>query len=206
MDILQQFENRLLIKNVSKRTLYGYMNIAKALLGHDPNFFSSPQENIVTFLSGKVKEGFSTSYLVQYMAVIQFIRNNIFDIHDKIKITKPIREMIIPDVLTREEFQKIYSITTNLKHKAILALMYSAGLRCGEVAGSRGISHGSWSKRLTRLTYAFSKKWENLRAAFALHFAHYNSCKQHGSLNKLTPAMMAGIADHIWTIGELANG
>ena len=60
-----------------------------------------------------------------------------------------------------------------------------------------------WCKRLTRLTYAFSKKWDNLKAALALHFAHYNFCRQHGSLNKLTPAMAAGIADHIWTIDEL---
>src|SRR4051794_36603020 len=45
-----------------------------------------------------------------------------------------------------------------------------------------------WCKRLTRLTYAFSKKWENLRAALALHFAHYNFCRIHSSL-RLTPAM-----------------
>jgi transposase-like protein/IS1 family transposase len=60
-----------------------------------------------------------------------------------------------------------------------------------------------WCKRLTRLTYAFSRKWGNLNAALALHFAHYNFCRQHGSLDKLTPAMAAGIADHIWTIDEL---
>jgi IS1 family transposase len=62
-----------------------------------------------------------------------------------------------------------------------------------------------WCKRLTRLTYAFSKKWENLRAALALHFAHNNFCRQHGSLCKLTPAMVAGITDDIWTIEELMS-
>jgi IS1 family transposase len=62
-----------------------------------------------------------------------------------------------------------------------------------------------WCKRLTRLTYAFSKKWENLRAALALHFCHYNFCRQHGSLSKLTPAMAAGITDHIWELSELIN-
>jgi IS1 family transposase len=36
-----------------------------------------------------------------------------------------------------------------------------------------------WCKRLTRLTYAFSKKWANLKAALALHFAHYNFCRVH---------------------------
>jgi hypothetical protein len=45
-----------------------------------------------------------------------------------------------------------------------------------------------WCKRLTRLTYAFSKKWENLQAALALHFAYYNFCRQHSSL-RVTPAM-----------------
>jgi len=61
-----------------------------------------------------------------------------------------------------------------------------------------------WCKRLTRLTYAFSKKWDNLKAALALHFAHYNFCRVHGSL-RITPAMAAGVADHVWTIGELMN-
>ena len=59
-----------------------------------------------------------------------------------------------------------------------------------------------WCKRLTRFTYAFSKKWDNLKAALALHFAHYNFCRIHGSL-RITPAMAAAITDHIWTIEEL---
>jgi IS1 family transposase len=57
-------------------------------------------------------------------------------------------------------------------------------------------------RRLTRLTNAFSKKWGNLRAAIALHFAYYNFCRVHSSL-RVTPAMEAGITDHIWTITEL---
>jgi transposase InsO family protein len=59
-------------------------------------------------------------------------------------------------------------------------------------------------KRLTRLTYAFSKKWENLKAALALHFAYYNFCRVHGSL-RVTPAMEAGITDHVWTLDELVT-
>ena len=57
-------------------------------------------------------------------------------------------------------------------------------------------------RRLTRLTNAFSKKWENLRAAIALHFAYYNYCRVHSSL-RVTPAMEAGITDHVWSIAEL---
>lgn len=62
-----------------------------------------------------------------------------------------------------------------------------------------------WCKRLTRLTYAFSKKWDNLKAALALHFAHYNFCRIHSSI-RVTPAMQAGLADHVWSIEELLAG
>src|SRR3984957_16505173 len=59
-------------------------------------------------------------------------------------------------------------------------------------------------RRFTRLTNAFSKKLSHLKAAVALHFAYYNFCRVHSSL-RVTPAMEAGIADHIWSIGELLN-
>jgi transposase-like protein/IS1 family transposase len=57
-------------------------------------------------------------------------------------------------------------------------------------------------RRLTRLTNAFSKKWENLWAAYCLHFAYYNFCRIHKTL-RVTPAMESGLADHVWEIGEL---
>lgn len=57
-------------------------------------------------------------------------------------------------------------------------------------------------RRLTRLTNAFSKKWSNLRAALALHFAYYNFCRIHKSL-RCTPAMEAGITNHIWELKDL---
>lgn len=59
-----------------------------------------------------------------------------------------------------------------------------------------------WCKRLTRLTYAFSKKWESLRAALALHFAFYNFCRVHRSI-KATPAMAAGLTGRAWTMRDL---
>jgi hypothetical protein len=57
-------------------------------------------------------------------------------------------------------------------------------------------------RRFTRLTNAFSKKLDNHKAACALHFAYYNFCRIHKSL-RVTPAMEAGITDHVWTIAEL---
>lgn len=57
-------------------------------------------------------------------------------------------------------------------------------------------------RQFTRLTNAFSKKLENLQAAVGLHFAHYNFVRVHKTL-KVTPAMQAGVSDHLWSIGEL---
>lgn len=57
-------------------------------------------------------------------------------------------------------------------------------------------------RRMTRLTNAFSKKWDNLEAAYSLWFAYYNWCRKHQSLG-MTPAMKQGITSHQWTIGEL---
>lgn len=59
-------------------------------------------------------------------------------------------------------------------------------------------------RRLTRLTNAFSKKWENMEKALALHFAYYNFCRVHQSL-RVTPAMEAKITDHVWTLDELVG-
>jgi len=59
-------------------------------------------------------------------------------------------------------------------------------------------------RRLTRLTNAFSKKVENLRAAVALHFAYYNYCRRHLTL-KTAPAIAAGLTDRRWTVSDLLD-
>ncbi len=69
-------------------------------------------------------------------------------------------------------------------------------------------------RRFTRLTNGFSKKVENLSHAVSLHYMHYNFARVHSSLTiegadgkriKRTPAMAAGVADHIWTLTEIAG-
>jgi len=59
-------------------------------------------------------------------------------------------------------------------------------------------------RRFTRLTNAFSKKVDNHKAAQALFFMHYNFARIHKTL-RVTPAMEAGISDHVWSLEEIAG-
>src|SRR5438445_5081144 len=89
------------------------------------------------------------------------------------------------------------------------------GCRTGVLAGSPDPKHISTSfverqnlsmrmgmRRFTRLTNGFSKKLENHGHAVALYFMHYNFCRVHKSL-RVTPAMEAGLTNHVWDFGEL---
>jgi IS1 family transposase/lambda repressor-like predicted transcriptional regulator len=63
-------------------------------------------------------------------------------------------------------------------------------------------------RRFTRLTNGFSKKIENHTAAVAIHFMHYNFARPHKTLASpypRTPAMAAGVADHVWSTADIAR-
>ena len=60
------------------------------------------------------------------------------------------------------------------------------------------------SRRMTRLTNAFSKKMENHARAMALHFLYYNFVRIHKTL-KVTPAMAAGVTDRLWEVADMVN-
>ena len=89
------------------------------------------------------------------------------------------------------------------------------GCRTGTLAGIPDPKHVSTSfverqnlsmrmgmRRFTRLTNAFSKKLENHGHAVALYFMHYNFCRVHKTL-RVTPAMEAGLTNHVWTFEDL---
>jgi len=91
------------------------------------------------------------------------------------------------------------------------------GTRTGILSGNPDQQHISTSyvermnlnlrmglRRFTRLTNAFSKKFENHCHAAAIYFAYYNFCRVHQTL-RVTPAMEAGLTDHIWSLAELVG-
>src|SRR5260370_33787206 len=73
---------------------------------------------------------------------------------------------------------------------------------CTSIVERQNLSIRMGTRRFTRLTNAFSKKWEKHWAAVARWFAFYNFCRVHGSL-RVTPAMEAKITDHVWSVREL---
>src|SRR5580765_3387480 len=91
------------------------------------------------------------------------------------------------------------------------------GCRTGVLSGEPDPKHISTSfverqnlsmrmgmRRFTRLTNGFSKKIENHGHAVALYFMHYNFCRIHKTL-RISPAMEAGLTDHVWTLEELMS-
>jgi IS1 family transposase len=93
--------------------------------------------------------------------------------------------------------------------------MQCTGIRKRTVEGRPDAKHVSTShvermnlsirmqnRRFTRLTNAFSKKLDNHIHALALYFAFYNFCRIHKTL-RVTPAMAAGITDHLWTLDDI---
>ena len=63
---------------------------------------------------------------------------------------------------------------------------------------------GLHMRRLTRLTLAFSKKFENFVSAVGLHFAFYNFVKRHDTL-RMTPAMAADVVPSFWSVADLVE-
>jgi transposase-like protein/IS1 family transposase len=73
---------------------------------------------------------------------------------------------------------------------------------CTSIVERGNLSIRTSVRRLTRLTNAFSKKWENLRAMLAVYFAYYNFCRIHSSI-RCTPAMESGLTKHVWSLRDL---
>ena len=73
---------------------------------------------------------------------------------------------------------------------------------CTSQVERNNLTMRTFIRRFTRLTLGFSKKLANLKAAVALHVAHYNFCRIHGALG-MTPAMAAGVVNDFWTLDDL---
>lgn len=112
---------------------------------------------------------------------------------------------------------KLYGNSSEIKDERRYSPVECTGAEKRIISGKPDTKHVSTSyverqnltmrmsmRRFTRLTNAFSKKIENHECAIALHFMHYNFARIHKTL-RVTPAMQAGISNHVWTLEEIAN-
>ncbi len=133
---IEMFKKYLLSKRYSSNTVTSYCDALKSFL----TFFKTKSikditnDDIVTFNNEYIlKNNFSYSYQNQIVNAIKLyfriIKETVIEIE---KIHRPKREKVLPNVLSKEEVLKIIDATKNLKHKTLLALIYSAGLRISE--------------------------------------------------------------------------
>lgn len=134
---LEKFKSFLNSKRYSKSTSKIYLDALKLFLVffNTKSIVSITNEDIINFNNQYIlKRDLSTSYQNQIVNAIklyfQTIRETQIDIE---KIHRPKREKKLPNVLSKEEIKKVLEAHSNLKHRTMLSLIYSCGLRCGEL-------------------------------------------------------------------------
>ncbi len=138
--ILSGIDKELTIKGYSIKTRKAYGSNIRRFLQYCPK---NPQEmnetDIKEYLLQLIdNQSLSHEYVDQTISALRFLYKTVFNNPDVISdIPRPKRERHLPEVLTQSEIMDIFRHITNLKHRMILILIYSAGLRVSEVVSLR---------------------------------------------------------------------
>lgn len=135
-NIIKRLKKELVLKGYSSKTSCAYVNHVKRFLlfiQKDPENIT--EEDIKTFLVFLLQnKNCSHSYTNQAISSVKFFMYNVLKRETYLKVPRPKKEQKLPDILSKSEINNILKAPKNLKHKAILTLTYSAGLRVSEVA------------------------------------------------------------------------
>ncbi|MFY0684624.1 MAG: tyrosine-type recombinase/integrase [Balneola sp.] len=160
-ELISKYESKLILKNYSNRTVKVYVSglaIFISYLRKNEVRDITPEtlENFYRYAREEMKYGYSM--MKQLLASIKFLYHEVLneeiDFDFNIKMKKP---STIPEVLSVEEVQRLLNSFTNLKHKAIFTLCYSAGLRLGEILNIK-ISDIDSDRMQIRINQAKGKK------------------------------------------------
>lgn len=136
---LQVLEKELALRKYSRKTIKAYLHYNEDFLkatGKSPK--NIDQEGIRDYLFRLVEQrGISTSTLNMAISALKFHYGGILRKNFVYEIKRPKKDKNLPVILSREEIAAILSALSNIKHKIILVLLYSAGLRVGEVVKLR---------------------------------------------------------------------
>ena len=135
----QRFIDDLRLKNFSDGTIKVYVQAVEKFakfLGRSPD--ESTAEDVRAFLIHELDRGLSRSYIVIQQNALRHLYLDTLGRTDELQaIPRPKRERRLPVVLSREEVQRLFTVTGNLKHKALLMVAYDAGLRLSEILNLR---------------------------------------------------------------------
>lgn len=133
---IEETVKRLEAQRYSKNTISTYKSLLTIFFKHfkgiDPEEIT--KEEILNYMVYLVGRGYSSSYQNQAINAIKFFYERVLGYpREYYHVERPRKEKRLPTVLSREEIKAILDNTPNIKHKSILTITYSAGLRVGEV-------------------------------------------------------------------------
>jgi integrase/recombinase XerD len=141
---LEKFKQWLQSKRYSSNTIKTYSEALKSFLTffNNKSVFEITNEDVILYNNEHIlKNKLSSSYQNQIVNAIKLyfktIHNEVIAIE---KIHRPKREKVLPNVLSKEEVKLILNAPNNLKHRAMLSLIYSCGLRCGELLALKPVN------------------------------------------------------------------
>lgn len=134
---IEKFKQHLRSKRYSENTVTTYSEALRSffVFYNSKSIADLTNQNVIIYNNDYIlKNNLSSSYQNQIVNAIKLYFKTIKDTKIEIeKIHRPKREKVLPNVLSKEEIKKILNVHSNIKHKMMLSLMYSCGLRCGEL-------------------------------------------------------------------------
>ena len=149
----EEYLDKLEIKKYANNTVKSYVSLFEAFINFycDKELSSINDADIRTYLQKLVQESRSNSYINQSINSIKFYYEIVLGMPNRFySIDRPRKEKKLPQVISKEEVMKILEHTNNLKHRCIVGLLYSAGLRRNELVNLK-LSDIDSSRMLIRI-------------------------------------------------------
>lgn len=132
----EEFLEKLELKKYSDSTVKNYVHSFETFINYykDRELFSINENDIRVYLQKLIKENRSNSYINMSINAIKFYYEMVLGMPNRFySIERPRKEIKLPKVLSKEEIISIINLTNNIKHKCIISLLYSSGLRRNEL-------------------------------------------------------------------------
>jgi len=132
----EEFLQKLELKKYAINTAKTYINLFERFINHykDKELFHIDENDIRLYLQLLIQQERSDSYVNQMINSIKFYYEVVLEMPNRFySIERPIKKETLPKVISLEEVQSIIKNTNNIKHKCVVSLLYSAGLRRGEL-------------------------------------------------------------------------